>query len=350
MARPYGLLAILVAVAGLASPAFAQTKVAIDPGHGGQDPGGTGNGLQEKNIVLDVSLRFRDLLDADTADAAGGGEWQVFVTRTDDTFVSLSGRAAFANDRGVDRFISVHSNAFSDPAANGTETFSYAEGTNSADLRDAVQDELIAAWRRTNRGSKTANFAVLRETAMPAILTELAFITNAADAAYLASPEERQKAAAAHFFGLQRHLGIDRYLPGAPSASSIDGVVVDDVGPVAGARITIDGELVAETDALGEFAIAGLEPGAHPVRVESDAHFPADREIEVAVGQAAEIVIELEPLDRDGDDGPFDPDSIDGLEGGCSATGGAPAPTAALLLLLLVLVVRRAATRSTRRS
>ena len=342
-------LSILAVVAALAAPAYAQTKVAIDPGHGGQDPGGTGNGLQEKNIVLDVSLRFRDLLDADTADLSGGSEWQVSLTRTDDTFVSLSGRAAFANDRGVDRFISIHSNAFSDPSANGTETFSYSEGTNSANLRDRIQEELLAAWNRTNRGSKTANFAVLRETAMPAVLSELAFITNAADAQYLASPEERQKAAAAHLFGLQRHLGFDAYQPGAaPGLGSVDGVVVDPSGPVAGAQISIDGELVAQTDAAGEFSVAGLAVGARALRVDSGAHQSVDREIEVVAGQAAEIVIELLPLDDNGEPRDDDDEDLGDLEGGCSSTGRGATP-GALLLFLLAVFARRSTRRAARR-
>jgi N-acetylmuramoyl-L-alanine amidase len=207
------LLAALALVALGAGASSAQRRIVIDPGHGGTDPGGTGNGLQEKNIVLDVSSRFRSLLNADTNDTRGGGSWVALMTRTTDTFVSLSARASFSNAQGADRFMSIHSNAFSSSSANGTETFSFAEGTTGAALRNLVQAEMIAAWGLTNRGNKTANFAVLRDTAAPAVLHELAFITNATDAAKLGSATERQKAAVAHLRAIQRHFGITPYLP-----------------------------------------------------------------------------------------------------------------------------------------
>lgn len=206
---------LVLVVALIPSLSAAQRRIVIDPGHGGTDPGGVGNGLQEKDIVLDVSARFKSLLDADTANTSGGGSWVALRTRTSDTFVSLSARAAFSNDQGADRFMSIHANAFSDPAAHGTETFSFAEGTTGAALRNLVQAEMIAAWGLTNRGNKTANFAVLRDTAAPAVLHELAFITNATDVLKLGSATERQKAAVAHLRAIQRHFGITPFVPSA---------------------------------------------------------------------------------------------------------------------------------------
>jgi N-acetylmuramoyl-L-alanine amidase len=207
-------LLILVVVL-IPSLSAAQRRIVIDPGHGGTDPGGVGNGLQEKNIVLDVANRFKALLDADTANTSGGGSWVALRTRTTDTFVSLSARAAFSNNQDADRFMSIHANAFSDPSAHGTETFAFAEGGLGAALRNLVQSEMIAAWGLTNRGNKTANFAVLRDTAAPAILHELAFITNATDVLKLGSATERQKAAVAHLRAIQRHFGITPFVPAA---------------------------------------------------------------------------------------------------------------------------------------
>ena len=204
---------LVLAVVLIPSLSAAQRRIIIDPGHGGTDPGGVGNGLQEKNIVLDVATRFKSLLDADTNNTSGGGSWVALRTRTTDTFVSLSSRVAFSNNNNADRFMSIHSNAFSDPAAHGTETFSFAEGTTGAALRNLVQAEMIAAWGLTNRGNKTANFQVLRDTAAPAVLHELAFITNATDALKLGSATERQKAAVAHLRAIQRHFGITPFIP-----------------------------------------------------------------------------------------------------------------------------------------
>jgi len=232
-------LLVLVVVL-IPSLSAAQRRIVIDPGHGGTDPGGVGNGLQEKTIVLDVASRFKVLLDADTANTSGGGSWVALRTRTTDTFVSLSARAAFSNNQDADRFMSIHANAFSDPAAHGTETFSFAEGTTGAALRNLVQSEMIAAWGLTNRGNKTANFAVLRDTAAPAILHELAFITNATDAAKLGSATERQKAAVAHLRAIQRHFGITPFVPAALALTGSTDQASDDLGPITGASVQLD--------------------------------------------------------------------------------------------------------------
>jgi len=223
MTRLLPVLGLALAAALIPSVASAQRRIIIDPGHGGTDPGGTGNGLQEKNIVLDVATRFKSLLDTDTADTRGGGNWVALRTRTSDVFVSLSARAAYSNNQGADRFMSIHSNAFTNTSANGTETFAYAEGGTGAALRNLVQAEMIAAWGLTNRGNKTADFAVLRETAAPAVLHELAFITNATDAAKLGSATQRQKAAVAHLRAIQRHYGISPYLPSLAAVAPADG-------------------------------------------------------------------------------------------------------------------------------
>ena len=188
-------------------------RVVIDPGHGGSDPGAVANGLTEKHLNLDVAVRLRLLLLLDTLDTSGGGAWEVLMTRESDVTVSLQERVDLANLWPADRFVSIHHNSFSSSAASGTETYSYQEGTLSAALRDRVQEELVAALGLPDRGSKTANFFVLRETNMPAILSEGGFLTSPIDAALLASPAGRHAAAVGHLFGLQRHYGLAPYLP-----------------------------------------------------------------------------------------------------------------------------------------
>ncbi|HIG12800.1 MAG: N-acetylmuramoyl-L-alanine amidase [bacterium] len=206
------VLLFSVSVAGGAR-AGGGTRIVIDPGHGGSDPGASGNGLVEKDLNLVVALRLAALLDADTADTSGGGTWQVLLTRSTDVFVSLQGRVNIANAWPADRFISIHHNSFTSSAAHGTETYSFQEGTFSADLRDKVQEELVGALGLTDRGSKTANFFVLSQTSMPAVLSEAGFLTSPGDAAVLSNPAAQQAAAEAHLFGLQRHYGLAPYLP-----------------------------------------------------------------------------------------------------------------------------------------
>ena len=218
------LFALTTALAmSLWSPAIAAFSIVVDPGHGGTangrdddgdgqidetgengeiDPGAVGCGLRESDINLDVSLRLRDLL-------TGAGQ-NVSLTRTADVFVNLQVRADFANARGADRFASIHSNAFDDAAANGTETFCHTSLGTSADMRDKIHEEMIAAWGLTDRGVKTANFTVLSATSMPATLSELGFVTNCSvDAVLLADSTRRGEAAQAHLDGIARHLGVE---------------------------------------------------------------------------------------------------------------------------------------------
>ncbi|MBA3395016.1 MAG: N-acetylmuramoyl-L-alanine amidase [Deltaproteobacteria bacterium] len=336
------ILILLVLLAP--SLAYAQQKIVIDPGHGGNDPGGTGTGMQEKVIVLDVSKRFKTLLDADTADTAGGGRWATAMTRSTDVFVSLTARSQYSNAQNADRFMSIHANAFGDPSANGIETFSLAEGSQGAALRNLVQAEMVAAWKLTNRGNKVANFAVLRETAAPAVLHELAFITNATDAAKLGSATEREKAAVAHLRAIQRHYNIAPYLPGTPmpepDVGELAGTVINDLGPVEGATVTLDSGQTMATDAEGNFAFTGIAIGTRGVTVTAAGH--ASRMVDVAIAKGLRANTEIE-LTRDDTGEPVNPDDT---SGGCSTTGGSGAGLALAWLFAAALVARRRRARS----
>ncbi len=333
------LIAILV---GVPSVAAAQAKIVIDAGHGGTDPGGVGTGMQEKNIVLDVSKRFEMLLDADTADNAGGGKWTTLMTRSTDVFVSLAGRSAYSNNNDADRFMSIHSNAFSDPSANGTETFSYTASGTGAALRNLVQDEMIKAWKLTNRGNKTGNYAVLRETAAPAELHELAFITNATDAAKLGSATERQKAAEAHLKALQRHYNLAPYVPGSmqppqDTDGEIAGHVTGDAGPIVGAKVELDDGTSVLTDADGAFVFMKAAAGDHVVTASADGYKQATADVTVAASARAEIDIVLEHDDVTGTGSDDEEEPPPGESSGCS-TGSGAGP---LFLLALLLYRRR---------
>lgn len=214
----------LVASLAVMCTAGWSAKVCIDPGHGGSDPGAVGGGQQEKTNVLNTGLKFRTWLNADTNDGSGGGSWQVLMTRTTDVFVSLSGRTNYANSNGVARFMSIHNNACGSCGASGTETFSYVDnGTLSNDLRNKIQSRSIQAWGLPNRGNKTANFHVLRETNMPATLAELGFIDSATDRGYLGNSSHQNNMAKYHMFALQNHYGITAYTPGTSLPTYVDG-------------------------------------------------------------------------------------------------------------------------------
>tara|TARA_R110002096_G_scaffold16106_28_gene55176 strand:- start:7737 stop:9260 length:1524 start_codon:yes stop_codon:yes gene_type:complete len=219
MNKSHGVL-WLILLSTIAS--HAQTKIYIDPGHGGTDPGAvnSSNGTKEADRVLFTSLELRDYLQEDSDDESGGGNWDVRLSRSTDTFISLSARSADANFWGADRFLSIHQNAFNQ-SANGTETFSLSDSGSSARLRNLVQSEAIEAWGLTNRGNKTAGFSVLRNTAMPAVLTEMGFIDSPTDHEFCSSDEECRKYAKHMMFALQRHYDLDEYLPGGTSPEEV---------------------------------------------------------------------------------------------------------------------------------
>lgn len=154
------------------------TKIFIDPGHGGKDPGAGGNGLAEKDVALTVSKLLKTELLISGFD--------VRMSREGDTYPSLADRYTAANAWGADYFISIHCNSAADPAASGTETLVYALGSKAANMAAVVQNSLVRALGTRDRGVKARpDLAVLRGTKMPAILVECGFISNTADAAIL---------------------------------------------------------------------------------------------------------------------------------------------------------------------
>ncbi len=157
--------------------------IVIDPGHGGKDPGAMDNGLVEKEINLDMVLYLKEHLDKDK-------NIKVYYSRLDDIYPTLGERCDLANAVEADFFVSVHNNWYN-PGANGTEVY-YLGGTNtpglnSFELADIFQRSIITAVGTKDRGTKNGNLFVLRNTEMPAVLLEIAFLSNDSDAAMLKS-------------------------------------------------------------------------------------------------------------------------------------------------------------------
>lgn len=169
----------------LPNVASKRIKVAIDPGHGGHDPGAVGiGGLRETDIVLAVGLKLAELLKKQGV--------EVILTRQDEREIDLEPRVSQANRADVDLFVSVHANAISmsRPDVNGIETYYYAAGA-SQELAETVQESLIDATNVNSRGVRQARFYVLHHTNMPATLVELGFVTGAEDARRLSDPQYR---------------------------------------------------------------------------------------------------------------------------------------------------------------
>jgi N-acetylmuramoyl-L-alanine amidase len=173
--------------------------VAIDPGHGGRDPGAIGpTGLREADVVLDIALRVRDMLTRDGV--------RVVMLRESDVTVELLDRPRVAREKGVTIFVSIHANASPRASVNGTET--YYLTPQSLALAQMIQDELAIMLGIASRGIKTASFLVLRDSGVPTVLVETAFISHADGEAQLRDPGFRQRIAEAVYRGIARFLAI----------------------------------------------------------------------------------------------------------------------------------------------
>jgi N-acetylmuramoyl-L-alanine amidase len=216
-------------------------KIVIDPGHGGHDTGTIGpNGLQEKDLVLEVGRRLGKLLET----RLGA---QVVYTRKDDTFIPLETRTAIANQQRADLFVSIHANSSHDPDARGVETY-YLNFTSSPEalevaarenavseksiyeLQDLVKKialkEKIEESREfagdvqeslhsglaakspaiRDRGVKKAPFIVLIGANMPSILAEISFVSNPTDEHRLETSEYRQRIAESLYHGIAKYV------------------------------------------------------------------------------------------------------------------------------------------------
>lgn len=171
-------------------------KIMVDPGHGGSDPGASGNGLVEKEIVLDVSKRLNSKLTNSMS--------KVLMTRTGDTYPSLDQRVNQANKSGADIFVSIHVNSYTTSSPNGTETWwnsTYASADSKL-LAEEIQKEMVKTLGTTDRGVKHGSFKVITSTQIPSVLVEIAFISNPDDAKMLADSSFRHKAAEAIYRGI----------------------------------------------------------------------------------------------------------------------------------------------------
>jgi N-acetylmuramoyl-L-alanine amidase len=215
------------------------SRIVIDPGHGGHDPGAKGDGLTEAELVLDVALRLEQML----LKLPGV---EVVLTRRTDDFISLQERTTIANRESADLFLSIHANASEDGQARGVETYflNFANNLSAAavaarenaasgqamgalpdfvkaialnnkldesrELATSVQRSMIERLRPANKsvrdlGVKQAPFVVLIGAAMPSVLAEVSFVTNTQEAKLLRGAAYRQRIADALFLAIKKY-------------------------------------------------------------------------------------------------------------------------------------------------
>jgi N-acetylmuramoyl-L-alanine amidase len=215
------------------------SRIVIDPGHGGHDPGARGTGLTEAEVVLDIALRLEKIFETVP-------DVKVILTRRTDVYVSLEERTAVANRENADLFLSIHANGSRNTKAGGVETYFLNFATNqdaaavaarenatsaqsmstlpdvvkaialnnkldeSRDFATIVQRELLTQLRPANKelkdlGVKQAPFVVLIGAAMPSVLAEVSFVTNLQEARLLRGASYRQRVAQALFAATRRY-------------------------------------------------------------------------------------------------------------------------------------------------
>lgn len=173
--------------------------VVLDAGHGGDDPGAIQMGYNEKDLVLPIALEAGKALEA-----AGV---RVAYTRDADATVSLADRVQTADAYGAALFVSIHANAYTlKPALNGVETYCFERGGASETLAASVHKAVLAATGAADHGQRTANYYVLRNATMPAILLETGYMTNEAECAKLIDPAYRSSIASGLAAGILNYL------------------------------------------------------------------------------------------------------------------------------------------------
>jgi N-acetylmuramoyl-L-alanine amidase len=216
------------------------SRIVIDAGHGGHDPGASAFGISEAELVLDIALRLEKLLQEQQPDG------DVVLTRRTDDFLSLEERTEIANRESADLFLSIHANASANAAARGVETYflnfalnpqaeavaareNAASGktmnsltgiikaitlnsklNESRDFAGSLQRALVRGLRPANKairdlGVKQAPFMVLIGASMPSALAEISFVTNRQEARLLKSAAYRQKIAESLLAGILRY-------------------------------------------------------------------------------------------------------------------------------------------------
>ncbi|WP_066055614.1 N-acetylmuramoyl-L-alanine amidase family protein [Robertmurraya korlensis] len=181
-------------------------KIFIDPGHGGTDSGAVGNGIQEKNITLQIASAIQSILINEYSNV------EVRMSRTGDETVSLNQRTNMANAWGADFFLSIHINS---GGGRGYEDFIHSNlssASRTAQIQRTIHLEVITKIDMVDRGSKKADFHVLRESNMDAVLTENGFIDNAEDASKMKNPAWVNSVARAHVVGVEKAFNLQRKL------------------------------------------------------------------------------------------------------------------------------------------
>ncbi|WP_135557130.1 N-acetylmuramoyl-L-alanine amidase family protein [Paenibacillus cymbidii] len=163
--------------------------VVIDAGHGNADPGAAGaSGKEEKEYTLAVAQAVYAELKADS-------RFELHLTRGDDSYVELLSRAALAEELHASALVSIHGNTFTSRSVSGTETYFYDD--NSSELAGLIHSRLLEAMHFRDRGVRRNDWKILTHSSMPAVLTEIGYLTNPQEEAAMLAEDGIRRAAQA---------------------------------------------------------------------------------------------------------------------------------------------------------
>lgn len=174
--------------------------IIIDAGHGGTDPGSVKQGIQEKDINLQIALQLQKRLEAKG--------YKVVMTRDDDTAISLKNRAKLANQAKGDLLISIHQNSFRDASVHGIEVF-YTPGKETYDdrLANCIQEALISYTQAKDRHVREiTNLLIIRESNMSACLIESAYLSNDTERELIQTKDYQDKVVTGIIEGIENFL------------------------------------------------------------------------------------------------------------------------------------------------
>ncbi|QNG61103.1 SH3 domain-containing protein [Bacillus sp. PAMC26568] len=171
--------------------------IVIDPGHGGRDSGAIGTrGSLEKNLTLSTAKLVYDKLKASGAN--------VHLTRSNDSYISLSSRVSTAHYRNADAFISLHFDSISNKTVHGMTAYYYSSSKDKP-LASPVHSELMKQTKLKDRGTKVGNYHVLRENKQPSVLLELGYVSNSTEEMTVSSNAFQERVAQGLYYGLAQY-------------------------------------------------------------------------------------------------------------------------------------------------
>jgi N-acetylmuramoyl-L-alanine amidase len=195
---------LTIALNDIARTPKRSPAVVIDPGHGGPDSGAIGpTGVREADVTLEIGHMVQQALERQHV--------RVVLTRTTNTMVGLEERPDIARREGAIVFVSIHANASQSSSKRGTET--YYGTPESASLASAIQSEVVQALGEPDRGVRAADFYVIVNSPMPAVLIETAFISNPGEERLLRNPVMQRRIADAIARAIVRYLGARTMAP-----------------------------------------------------------------------------------------------------------------------------------------